>query len=113
MLPPPFPQEKLPFDTIGILVPGTDARIVREDGTGADYGEPGELWLTGGNVALGYWENPKATEEAFFEDEQGKRWLKTGDIFRVDKAGFFFFEDRMKVRSVSFPLATVPFLVIN
>jgi hypothetical protein len=26
-----------------------DARIVREDGTEADYGESGELWLTGGN----------------------------------------------------------------
>lgn len=100
MLPPPFPQEKLPFNTIGILTPGTDARIVREDGTEADYGETGELWLTGGHVALGYWGNPKATEEAFFEDEQGRRWLKTGDSFRVDKAGFFFFEDRMKVRSV-------------
>ena len=77
-----------------------DARIAREDGTEANYDEIGELWLTGENLALGYWANPKATSEAFFEDEQGRRWLKTGDAFRVDEAGFFFFEDRMKVRSL-------------
>ena len=80
-------------------MPGMDARIVREDGTEANYGEIGELWLTGENLALGYWGNPKATSETFFEDEQSRRWLKTGDAFRVDKTGFFFFEDRMKVRS--------------
>ena len=103
MLPPPFPQEKLPFNTTGILMPRVEARIIREDGTEADYDEAGELWITGENVALGYWENQKATSETFFQDEQGRRWLKTGDIFRVDKAGFFFFEDRMKVRSVHLP----------
>ena len=97
---------KLPLNTIGILGPGMDARIVREDGTEADYGETGELWVTGGNIALGYWGNPNATKETFFEDEQGRRWLKTGDSFKVDEAGFFFFEDRMKVRSVS---VSVPF----
>jgi len=47
--------------------------------------------------------NPNATSEIFFEDEEGRRWLKTGDSFKVDKAGFFFFEERMKVRSVSVP----------
>ena len=81
-------------------MPGMDARIAREDGTEADHDEIGELWLTGENIALGYWAHPKATSEVFFEDEQGRRWLKTGDAFRVDKAGFFFFEDRMKVRSL-------------
>jgi len=84
-----------------------DARILREDGTEAADGETGELWLTGGNIALGYWGNPEATAETFFEDEQGRRWLKTGDCFKVDKAGFFFFEDRMKVRC-AFTLFPVP-----
>jgi acyl-CoA synthetase (AMP-forming)/AMP-acid ligase II len=71
---------------------------MREDGTDADYDEPGELWMTGETIVLGYWGNPKATAETFFEDEQGRRWLKTGDRFKVDKAGFLFFEDRIKVR---------------
>jgi len=78
---------------------------VREDGTEAADGETGELWLTGGNITLGYRGNPEATAETFFEDEQGRRWLKTGDRFKVDKAGFFFFEDRMKVRCA---LPTIP-----
>ena len=97
--PPPFPQQEVPFNTAGILIPGVEARIVREDGTDVEYGEPGELWVTGGNIALGYWENPRATAETFFEDAQGRRWLKTGDRFRVDKEGWFFFEDRIKVSS--------------
>ena len=107
MFPPPFPQEKVPFNTTGILAPGVDARVVREDGVDADYGEPGELWLTGGNVALGYWGNPRATAETFFEDPQGRRWLKTGDHFKVDKEGWFFFEDRIKVRRALLCLSTM------
>ncbi|GBE84164.1 acetyl-CoA synthetase-like protein [Sparassis latifolia] len=75
----------------GILIAGMSARIVRADGTDADVGEPGELWLSGGNVALGYFGNEKATREAFQDG-----WLKTGDRFYVDKDGFFFFVDRVK-----------------
>ena len=104
--PPPFPQQEVPFNTAGILIPGVEARIVREDGADVEYGEPGELWVTGGNIALGYWGNPRATAETFFEDAQGRRWLKTGDRFRVDKEGWFFFEDRIKVsRAPLFPSA--------
>ena len=69
----------------GILVPGQEARIVREDGTEADVDEPGELYLRGKNVALGYWDNEKATRETFVEDG----WLRTGDGFKVDKDGNF------------------------
>ena len=68
----------------GILLPGQEARIVREDGTLAAQNEPGELWLRGPNVALGYWRNPQATEATF-----GGGWLRTGDVLKVDKDGFF------------------------
>jgi long-subunit acyl-CoA synthetase (AMP-forming) len=75
--------KKVP-DSTGILYPGMEARIVREDGSDADTNEPGELWLKGGNIALGYWDNEKANRETFVDE-----WLKTGDLFLVDGDGNF------------------------
>ncbi|TFY75324.1 hypothetical protein EWM64_g8686 [Hericium alpestre] len=69
----------------GILLPGIEARIVRDDGTLAAPGEPGELQVKSGTVGLGYWENEKATREAFLEDG----WLRTGDRFSADADGAF------------------------
>jgi long-subunit acyl-CoA synthetase (AMP-forming) len=71
-------------DSAGILFPGMEARIVREDGSDSDTNEPGELWLKGGNIALGYWDNEQANRETFVDV-----WLKTGDLFRVDEDGTF------------------------
>lgn len=76
----------------GILLCGMEARIVREDGTEAGYHEPGELWVKGPNVVLGYRGNEEATRETFVTLEDGPyvgRWLKTGDRFRADEAGRF------------------------
>ncbi|KAI0260236.1 acetyl-CoA synthetase-like protein [Gloeopeniophorella convolvens] len=75
----------------GLLLPSMEARIVREDGTDADYDEAGELWLRGPNVGLGYWKNEKATRETFKDG-----WLHTGDRFYVDKEQRFFYVDRIK-----------------
>ena len=62
-----------------------EARIIRDDGTDADVDEVGELYLRGGNIALGYWDNEEATKETFVDG-----WLRTGDKFRVNKGGGFF-----------------------
>ncbi len=59
-----------------------EARVVREDGTLAGPNEPGELWLKGENVALGYWRNEKASKETFVDG-----WLRTGDRFRIEADG--------------------------
>lgn len=67
----------------GVLVPGMEGKIVRDDGTEADVNEPGELWVRGGNIALGYWGNDQATKECFVEGG----WLRTGDKLRVDADG--------------------------
>ncbi|RPD62445.1 acetyl-CoA synthetase-like protein [Lentinus tigrinus ALCF2SS1-7] len=77
--------------SVGLLLPGVEARIVRDDGTLAGYNEPGELWLKGENIALGYWRNEKATKETF-----GDGWLRTGDRFRIDEDGNLYFVERSK-----------------
>ncbi|KAF5377780.1 hypothetical protein D9757_008052 [Collybiopsis confluens] len=60
----------------GVLLPGMEARIVREDGSEADFNEIGELWLKSPNVSPGYWNNETANKETFVDG-----WLKTGDRF--------------------------------
>ncbi|TCD62312.1 hypothetical protein EIP91_007079 [Steccherinum ochraceum] len=75
----------------GILLPGMEARLLREDGTDVGFNEPGEVWLKGGNIALGYFKNEKATKETFIDG-----WLRTGDRFQVDEQENFYFIDRIK-----------------
>jgi fatty-acyl-CoA synthase len=60
-------------------------------------GKSGELWVSGPNVASGYWNNPTATESAFTPDG----WFRTGDIGFVDDEGFFFIVDRLKDMIIS------------
>jgi long-subunit acyl-CoA synthetase (AMP-forming) len=67
-----------------VLLPGMEARILRDDGTDADIDEVGELYLRGGIIALGYWGDEEATTKTFVDG-----WLRTGDRFRVDKEGNF------------------------
>jgi acyl-CoA synthetase (AMP-forming)/AMP-acid ligase II len=76
----------------GILLPGMEARIVKDDGSDAAKGEAGELHLRGANIALGYWNNEKANKETFIEGG----WLVTGDRFSRDDEGMFYFADRVK-----------------
>ncbi|KAG9315981.1 acetyl-CoA synthetase-like protein [Chiua virens] len=77
--------------SVGVLLPGVEARIVREDGELAALNEPGELHIRTGCVALGYWNNQKATDETFKDG-----WLRTGDRMRIDADGAVYFEDRAK-----------------
>ena len=49
--------------TIGVPVPNTDIKIIKDDGSDAKIGEPGELWVKGDQVMRGYWQRPEATSE--------------------------------------------------
>ena len=71
--------------SVGLLMPGLQARIIREDGTDGGIGEPGELWVKGGCISQGYFNDERATATTFTKDG----WFKTGDIFTVDKKGNF------------------------
>jgi long-chain acyl-CoA synthetase len=58
-------------------------------------GETGELVLGGPIVMQGYWQNAEETAKAFI-DIDGARFLRTGDIVRMDEEGYFHFYDRSK-----------------
>ncbi|HSJ20563.1 MAG TPA: fatty-acid--CoA ligase FadD8 [Nocardioidaceae bacterium] len=54
-------------------------------------GEPGEICVAGPVLAAGYWNLPEATAETFRDG-----WLRTGDVARADKDGFWYIVDRTK-----------------
>ena len=57
--------------------------------------EVGEILISGPQIFLGYWKQPKATKEAFVMLE-GIKYFRTGDIGYVDDDGFFYMVDRLK-----------------
>ena len=77
--------------TVGLPLPGTDARIVAVDDAarGLGVGEEGELAVRGPQVFLGYW-----GEEQPPTDADG--WLLTGDVARMSSDGYFTIVDRKK-----------------
>jgi long-chain acyl-CoA synthetase len=78
--------------SIGVPVPGTDARIVDlATGEPLPPGGEGELEVRGPQVMLGYWNRPGETAEILHGG-----WLRTGDICRMDADGWFYVVDRRK-----------------
>ena len=87
---PPFLPRKL--GSVGIPLPGTEARIVEETPSGivdVSVGEAGELILRGPQVMKGYWKRPGDTEMVLKDG-----WLFTGDIAKMDEDGYFYILDR-------------------
>lgn len=70
----------------------SDVRLVKDDGTAAAPGEPGEVLIAGPNVMQGYWGLPDATESAFI----GDRWFRSGDVAVSDASDVITIIDRLK-----------------
>ncbi len=83
--------------TIGQLVPGTEVVLLDKEDPAkrAPAGEPGELAVHGPQVMRGYWNRPETDAETFVEIA-GKRYLRTGDVARIDGEGFLEIVDRIK-----------------
>jgi long-chain acyl-CoA synthetase len=77
--------------SIGLELYGTQAKIIRSDGSTADIDEIGELIVRGHNVMKGYYKNPSATESAFING-----WFRTGDMAKMDADRYFYIVDRLK-----------------
>ncbi|KAI5944588.1 medium-chain acyl-CoA ligase ACSF2, mitochondrial isoform X1 [Manis javanica] len=72
-------------ESVGRVMPHTEAQIVNmETQTVAELNTPGELWIRGYCIMLGYWGEPQKTEEAVGID----KWYRTGDIAKMDEQGF-------------------------
>jgi len=93
------PPEEPKIGTIGPPVPGVEVRIdptVVPEGEFSDtMGEVGELLVSGPNVFDGYWNKPDETEAAF-EEIDGTRWFRTGDIVHRRPDDYMVFRERSK-----------------
>ena len=91
---PPSELDRRP-GSVGIAIPGTEAWVEGEDGRRLGPGEVGELVVRGRHVMRGYWEAPELTSLRFRASEiPGERICHTGDLFRRDEEGFFYFVGR-------------------
>ncbi len=78
-------------DVVGRTLPGNDVAIFDDEGERLPDGVDGNICVRGANVMLGYWRNPEATAEAFFDDG----WLRSGDIGQM-RDGLLFLASRKR-----------------
>jgi long-chain acyl-CoA synthetase len=84
--------------SIGMPLPNVEVRIISlDDGeTELPQGEIGEIAIHGPQVMKGYHNMPTETANSLRQLKDGKTWLFTGDIARMDEDGYFYIVDRKK-----------------
>jgi amino acid adenylation domain-containing protein len=81
--------------SVGIPIPGTETWLVDEEGNRLPPGSTGELVVRGRHVMRGYWEAPEATARRYRPGPlPGERVCYSGDLFRTDEEGYFYFVSR-------------------
>jgi acyl-CoA synthetase (AMP-forming)/AMP-acid ligase II len=92
-LPPEMLDQKP--GSVGIPIPGTEAWVVDDHGDRLPPGQVGELVVRGRHVMRGYWEDPVMTAERYRPGPlPGERLCYSGDLFRMDEEGYFYFVGR-------------------
>ncbi|MBM4253304.1 MAG: AMP-binding protein [Deltaproteobacteria bacterium] len=87
----PLDKNLIKYGSVGFTLPGTEAKIMNEDGQEVALGEVGELVVRGPQVMAGYWQRPDETAKVIRNG-----WLWTGDIAKRDGTGYFYIVDRKK-----------------
>jgi malonyl-CoA/methylmalonyl-CoA synthetase len=90
--------------SVGLPLPGTDVRIVSEQGAPLAEGEIGEIEVRGPNVFRGYWRLPEQSASAFSADG----YFRTGDQGRFDADGYLHIVGRSKDMIISGGLNVYP-----
>jgi long-chain acyl-CoA synthetase len=83
--------KKTKAGSIGVPIPGFEARIVDNTGNDTPTNQVGELIVKGPGVMKGYLNRPVETAEAIVEG-----WLHTGDLARMDNESYIYIVDRIK-----------------
>ncbi len=84
--------------SVGMPLPDVDIKLISlDDGeTELAQGEIGEIIVHGPQVMKGYHNMPTETANSLRKMSDGKTWLFTGDIARMDEDGYFYIVDRKK-----------------
>lgn len=84
----PLDGRRVPRGSPGVQAPEYQVRLIGSDGR--DSENEGELWLKSPYNCLGYHKRPEVTREKLVDG-----WLRTGDVFRRDAEGFYYFKTRV------------------
>jgi acyl-CoA synthetase (AMP-forming)/AMP-acid ligase II len=84
------------IESVGRPIPGQQLMLVGDDDLPVRAGEAGEIVGLGCLTMERYHNRPDATLESTWIDAEGRRWLRTGDIGRLDDEGFLYLVDRKK-----------------
>jgi long-chain acyl-CoA synthetase len=91
---PPERLDKKP-GSVGVPIPGTEAWLEDESGKRLGAHQTGELIVRGRHVMRGYWGDAELSAKRFAPTAMpGERVCRTGDLFRIDEDGFFYFVAR-------------------
>lgn len=82
--------------SVGKVIPTVSARVVDEEMNDVPVGQVGEIVYRAPTLMAGYWNNPKATAEAF-----AGGWFHSGDLVRQDAEGYVWVVDRKKDMIIS------------
>ncbi len=88
--------EKYKSNTVGVPVFGSELEIWDDDGNKLPMGVSGEIVLTGESIMNGYLPDDNIQESGIYTDENGKNWIKTGDVGYLDEDGHLVFTSRKK-----------------
>jgi len=77
--------------SVGKVLADTRVRLVKDDGTSAAIGEPGEILVASNRLFHTYWNNNEATRQAFVDG-----WYASGDIGYFDHQGHLTIADRKR-----------------
>ena len=91
------PKDYARSGSIGVPFPDVYYKIVTPGTTEeVDPNIEGEICVSGPTVMLGYMDNPQETANTLRVHGDGRIWLHTGDLGRMDSDGFLYFRQRIK-----------------
>src|ERR1700694_5420140 len=73
----------------GKPVPGYELKILDDEGKHVKVSEPGDLYVKGDSALALYWAQHEKSKRSILGE-----WFFTGDRYRVDEAGFYWYEGR-------------------
>jgi 4-hydroxybenzoate-CoA ligase len=82
-------HEQITPGSSGLVVPGYEAKLLDHAGQEIAGAGTGDLLIKGGSAFAGYWRDAGKTAATITDD-----WVRTGDIYRRDAEGNYWFEGR-------------------
>jgi acyl-CoA synthetase (AMP-forming)/AMP-acid ligase II len=87
--------------SVGKPLPGVDIRILDDEDHEMEVGEEGEIAVHSTTLMAGYHGQKESDSSTHWRDEHGRRFVRTGDVGRLDDEGFLWLCDRKKDMIIS------------